>query len=474
MRFTIFQDSKVGDRSGNEDRVGYSYSRDVLLMVIADGMGGHQQGEVAAEIAVTEITRRFQQEARNKLRKPFDFLVSAIQSAHRAIVSHAVAHNMLECPRTTIVACIVQHGNTTSARRRFAPLLRRHTRRGHAGPLARADDRRGRDHGEMAARHPSATRSSLGGVVPPQISTSKEFRSSWRTIVLSPTALGADAREFPGNMVAKRALVQVMPGLLSEAHRRAKGESDNLSVIAMTWEDQDDKRVADTANLDDEEFASSSNTTEQLEGGDAPVDDVTDEDIERAITEIQTAIRKVPRDATSERGPGDLRPLRLIRKYTKHPEGSVLVAMEHAGAVHCERRGRVPPFLRRGSGWVTAEDASARANTRGRRRASRRKRGARRDPAVDRPQPARRDGSLRIGRAPGTSITDVLRADGGTRCASITGAMVAMADAFAQLRPQSGTWGDPIRDFVGAVPSASRGRRCSNSTTARTPAATDT
>ena len=111
MRFSIFQDSRQGDRKGNEDRVGYSYSRDVLLMTLADGMGGHADGEVAAEIAITEITRRFQQEARNKLRKPSEFLVSAIQSAHRAIVSHAVANNMLECPRTTIVACIVQNGS---------------------------------------------------------------------------------------------------------------------------------------------------------------------------------------------------------------------------------------------------------------------------------------------------------------------------------------------------------------------------
>jgi len=36
MRFTIFQDSRQGDREGNEDRIGYSYSRDVLLMVAAD------------------------------------------------------------------------------------------------------------------------------------------------------------------------------------------------------------------------------------------------------------------------------------------------------------------------------------------------------------------------------------------------------------------------------------------------------
>src|SRR5260221_10486998 len=80
-------------------------------MTIADGMGGHIDGEVAAEIAVSEITKRFQQEARNKLRKPLEFLVSAIQSAHRAIVSHAVEHNLLECPRTTVVACIVQNSS---------------------------------------------------------------------------------------------------------------------------------------------------------------------------------------------------------------------------------------------------------------------------------------------------------------------------------------------------------------------------
>ena len=78
---------------------------------------------MAAEIAVTEITRRFQQEARNKLRKPLDFLVSAINAAHRAIVSHAVEKNLLECPRTTCVACVVQDGpRVLGARRRFAPV----------------------------------------------------------------------------------------------------------------------------------------------------------------------------------------------------------------------------------------------------------------------------------------------------------------------------------------------------------------
>jgi len=303
VRFTIFQDSKVGDRSGNEDRVGYSYSRDVMLMVIADGMGGHDQGEVAAEIAVTEITRRFQQEARNKLRRPFDFLVSAIQSAHRAIVSHAVEKNLLECPRTTCVACVIQNGYAYWA---------------HAGDSRLYVIRKGQlvaatqDHSkiqqmldagqitpEQAARHPDRNKifSCLGGVVPPHIDIGREVRlESGDTVMLMTDGFWAHIpAALLGSMLQKQAVTSLMPGLMNEAQRRANGESDNLTVVAMTWENQDDALVADTKGLDDDEFATSTNTTQQLEGGPGDLADVTDADIERAIAEIQNAIKKVPR-----------------------------------------------------------------------------------------------------------------------------------------------------------------------------------
>jgi len=303
MRFTIFQDSQIGDRKTNEDRVGYSYSRDVLLMAIADGMGGHEQGEVAAEIAVSEITRRFQQEARNKLRKPFDFLLSAIQSAHRAIVSHAVEHNLLECPRTTCVACIVQNGCVYWA---HAGDSRLYVLRG--GDLAAHTSDHSKvqqmiDAGiltiEAASRHPDRNKifSCLGGVVPPQIDVGREFRlQPGDTVILSTDGFWAQIPpSILGTMVKKQTITALMPGLVGEAQRRAQGESDNVSVVAMTWENQEDANVADTNAMDDEEFASSSNSTQQLEGGPAVADDVTDDDIERAIAEIQSAIKKVPR-----------------------------------------------------------------------------------------------------------------------------------------------------------------------------------
>jgi serine/threonine protein phosphatase PrpC len=302
MRFTIFQDSRIGNRKGNEDRVAYSYSRDSLMMCIADGMGGHEQGEVAAEIAVTEITRRFQQEARNKLRRPFDFLVSSIQTAHRAIVSHAVEKNLLECPRTTCVVCLVQNGYAYWAHAGDSRLYV--LRRGELAAQTQDHSKvqqmidAGAITAEQAARHPDRNKiySCLGGVVPPHIDTGREFRlEAGDAVVLSTDGFWAQIPPtIMGTMLRKQTLQQLMPGLMVEAERRAQGESDNLTVVAMTWEDQDDVRVADTETLGDEQFATSTNTTQQLDDG-QPSDDVTEEDIERAIAEIQNAIRKVPR-----------------------------------------------------------------------------------------------------------------------------------------------------------------------------------
>jgi serine/threonine protein phosphatase PrpC len=303
MRFTIFQDSRQGDRDGNEDRVGYSFSREVLLMVVADGMGGHQQGEVAAEIAVNEIQRRFQQEARNRLRRPQDFLVGTINEAHRAIVSHAVANSLLECPRTTCVACIVQDGIAYWA---HAGDSRLYLLRGGRLIASTQDHSRVQqmiDSGSitqaMAATHPERNKiySCLGGVVPPIIAVGGEHRLEvGDTIVLCTDGFwGQIPPTMIANLLRKQDVVGLLPGLLDEAHRRANGESDNLSVVAMTWEAQDDPRFADTQSMEGAQFTTSFNSVTMELDRPLPQEDVTDEEIEKAIAEIQSAIKRVPR-----------------------------------------------------------------------------------------------------------------------------------------------------------------------------------
>jgi len=158
-----------------------------------------------------------------------------------------------------------------------------------------------------------------------------------------------------------------------------------------------------------------------------------------------------------DRGPGELRPVRFTRRYTKHAEGSVLVEMGHT-RVLCTAsvEEKVPPFLKgKGSGWVTAEYGMLprATHTRGAREAAAGKQSGRTQEIqrlVGRSLRAVTDTAI-LGERQVTIDCDVLQADGGTRCASITGAMVALADAVSGLRAQGLVAADPLRDFVAAV-----------------------
>ena len=158
-----------------------------------------------------------------------------------------------------------------------------------------------------------------------------------------------------------------------------------------------------------------------------------------------------------DRGAGELRPVRFHRRYTRHAEGSVLVEMGHT-QVLCTAsvEEKVPPFLKgKGQGWVTAEYGMLprATNTRGSREAAVGKQSGRTQEIqrlIGRSLRAVTDLAA-LGERQITIDCDVFQADGGTRCASITGAMVALADAVAWLRERQSLAQDPLRDFVAAV-----------------------
>ncbi len=108
MRFSVFQISRKGGREKNEDRVGYSYTRHSGLFAVADGMGGHPEGEVAAQLALQTIAGRFQREARPRIDDPQAFLQEAIIAGHHQLQRYGERKAMKDTPRTTIVACVLQ------------------------------------------------------------------------------------------------------------------------------------------------------------------------------------------------------------------------------------------------------------------------------------------------------------------------------------------------------------------------------
>jgi ribonuclease PH len=161
--------------------------------------------------------------------------------------------------------------------------------------------------------------------------------------------------------------------------------------------------------------------------------------------------------ARAGRAADALRPIRFHRRYTMHAEGSVLVEFGNT-KVLCTAsvEDKVPPFLKgKGAGWVTAEYGMLprATNTRGSREAASGKQSGRTQEIqrlIGRSLRAVTDLSA-LGERQVSIDCDVLQADGGTRCASITGAMVALADAVAWLRAKGAIQRDPIRDFVAAV-----------------------
>ena len=241
---TIVQGSNVGARDINEDRVGHWTAPGAMLMAVADGLGGHNHGELAAQIAIEILGAAFGAEARDKLADPAEFLPRALAAGHAGIVRESDKRNFPENPRTVIVACVVQDGHaywTHVGDCRFYLF-----RGGRA--VARSRDHtvvqrlvdEGRIREEAAATHPHRNRllQCLGGVQVPRIEPVTSERLARDDIVLlcSDGFWGPLSQRQILHSLLSRPLGEAIPELMALAESTAGPECDNVSVVAMTWQ----------------------------------------------------------------------------------------------------------------------------------------------------------------------------------------------------------------------------------------------
>ncbi|MFN3843197.1 MAG: ribonuclease PH [Rehaibacterium terrae] len=159
----------------------------------------------------------------------------------------------------------------------------------------------------------------------------------------------------------------------------------------------------------------------------------------------------------SGRAPDQLRPVEIVRHFTRHAEGSVLVSFGDT-RVLCTASvdNKAPAFLRgKGEGWVTAEYGMLPRATHSRtnREAASGRQGGRTleiQRLIGRSLRACVDRKA-LGERTITLDCDVLQADGGTRTAAITGAYVALVDAVRRLQADGELDRDPIHGAVAAV-----------------------
>jgi serine/threonine protein phosphatase PrpC len=303
MKFTIYQESRPGKRPTNEDRIAYCYSRDALLMVVADGMGGHLHGEVAAQIAVQYITEAFQREAHPNLKDPFLFLSGGLANAHHAILDYAADRFLPEAPRTTCIACVVQDsiaywahaGDSRLYVIRGGRILSK--TRDHSRVQRMIED--GLITSEDAVHHPARNRifSCLGGVNAPQIDFSKKTPLMTGDVmalctdgVWGPLSNEAIARTMGGGNI-----MQAVPALMNQAEAKGGANADNLSMIALRWEDnyaEDTLGSVSTKTMPIDSFTTQMEAFAKARKGAQPLPNLSDEEIERAIQEINSAIKK--------------------------------------------------------------------------------------------------------------------------------------------------------------------------------------
>lgn len=303
MKFTIFQNSRQGPRPYNQDRLAYSYSKDALLLVVADGMGGHHHGEVAAQLAITTMTEAFQRLAVPTLSSPAKFLIEHIQQVHDMIDQVMEEREMLEAPRTTIVAAIVQRGVLYCAHVGDSRLY--HFRDGHL--LFRTEDHsivqslynKGMiEKGDMST-HPYRHKvySCLGGDVPPKIDLSdRQDLAEGDTILLCTDGVwGAVADEQIKHFLGGPFINENITALLNQAEMVSQEQGDNMSAIGLQWGDKLSSTLAvSTVTMPMGITTTIMNpvTNSNQQSGDLHNMDFTDDQIESNIAEIQQALRK--------------------------------------------------------------------------------------------------------------------------------------------------------------------------------------
>jgi serine/threonine protein phosphatase PrpC len=297
MRFSVYQVSRKGGREKNEDRMGYCYTRDSGLFALADGMGGHPEGEVASQLALQTLAALFQRDAKPQLKDPLRFLHDAVIAGHHQLLRYATERALIDTPRTTVVACVIQGNAAYWA---------------HCGDsrlyLVRGDKliARTRDHsyselqetlsqvvpiGERFNRNVLFT--CLGSPGKPVVDTAGPMlmQPGDRVLLCSDGLWGSVSDAQITEQLAQHPISDAVPELVEQALRNGGPKSDNVTVISVEWEgaeDGDSGAGISTQSLGEEVFAS----TIQASVGQDPPDELDEAEIERSIREINEAIKR--------------------------------------------------------------------------------------------------------------------------------------------------------------------------------------
>jgi PPM family protein phosphatase len=298
MKYSLYQESRKGGRQLNQDRVGHAYTAESICMVLADGMGGHARGEVAAQLCVDVVLGMFQKLSNPHIDDVTEFLLDSVYTSHQTINDYAAKHKLKDSPRTTCVICLIQGGRAWWAHVGDSRLYHFSSdglvsrTRDHSAVQHLVDD--GVVTEEEAYTHPDRNRlyNSVGGFILPNIELSAGVTlREGDNLLMASDGFWAEFR--PDEIMSTLrvyALRQAVTQMLEHAEFRAGDQSDNLSVVALRCgEDIQEVRNPTLSDFKLDGFTTELNAVEERVGT-AP--SMSDKDIDKAIEEIRNALVK--------------------------------------------------------------------------------------------------------------------------------------------------------------------------------------
>ncbi len=244
MQFAVAHQSLIGSRSANQDRIGYVERENAVLLVLADGLGGYEGGELAAETLVNAFVDSFEKIRHREISDPAAYLVLTTVHAHTLIRRRSEQQGLdAISPRTTCVVCLVQNGlaywaHVGDSRLYLCRNKHMHLRtRDHS--VSEELVKQGMISEDQSRDEFGQLTRCVGGMRLPRLSLGAETRLQTGDILM----LCSDGvwreltdAELEANMTAPQ-IEDGVEKLLTQAHKSRPEDCDNMSVILFRWED---------------------------------------------------------------------------------------------------------------------------------------------------------------------------------------------------------------------------------------------
>lgn len=244
MQYELGSVSCLGNRKKNEDSLGVFESSECLLLVVADGMGGHGGGEIASQTLVETLGHFFNRQIK-PVPHPLIFLRHVIKEAHQAVIDRGYQHNPPLLPRATCAIALIQQGMLWTAHvgDSRAYLMRQNQTLFRTRDHSIVEEllQSGRINAKQAATHPErnmVTRC-VGGELAraePSLSGPTALEADDLLLLCSDGLWGAvnEADILLG--LKRRNLDQAAFNLASQAELNNYPHADNTTLIALRWQ----------------------------------------------------------------------------------------------------------------------------------------------------------------------------------------------------------------------------------------------